>query len=228
VRIRRAIAHAIDRDAIIEHVLAGAAKPAAALLPPDHWAGDPALRPIPYAPQQARRLLDEAGYTDDRPLELEYKTSTDPVRLRIATIIQQQLAEVGVRMKLQSYDWGTFYGDIKAGRFQLYSLAWVGIKTPDIFRYAFHSGSLPPEGANRGRLVDPHTDRMIEAAEQAASLDEQAIHYRAVQAGLLELLPYVPLWYEDHVVAARDGIRGYRLARDGNFDGLLQVRQTDR
>ncbi|MDH3872378.1 MAG: ABC transporter substrate-binding protein, partial [Gammaproteobacteria bacterium] len=221
-----AIAHAIDRDAIIEHVLAGAAKPAAALLPPDHWAGDPALRPIPYAPRQARRLLAEAGYTDDRPLELEYKTSTDPVRLRIATIIQQQLAEVGVRMKLQSYDWGTFYGDIKAGRFQLYSLAWVGIKTPDIFRYAFHSGSQPPEGANRGRLADPHTDRMIEAAEQAASLEGQAVHYRSVQAGLLELLPYVPLWYEDHVVAARDGITGYRLARDGNYDGLLHVRHA--
>jgi len=226
VRIRRAIAHAIDRDAIIEHVLAGAAKPAAALLPPDHWAGDTALRPIPHAPQQARRLLVAAGYTDDRPLELEYKTSTDPVRLRIATIIQQQLAEVGVRMKLQSFDWGTFYGDIKAGRFQLYSLAWVGIKTPDIFRYAFHSGSLPPEGANRGRLADPRIDHLIEAAEQATSLEGQAVHYRAVQARLLEVLPYVPLWYEDHVVALRDSISGYQLARDGNYDGLRHVRQV--
>ncbi len=224
VRIRRAIAHAIDRAAIIRHVLASAAKPAAALLPPDHWAGNPHLEPIPYAPQRARRLLAEAGYTDDRPLKLEYKTSTDPVRLRIATIIQQQLAEVGVQMKLQSYDWGTFYGDIKAGRFQLYSLAWVGIKTPDIFRYAFHGESLPPQGANRGRLADPRTDGLIEAAENAASLDGQAAHYRAVQAHLLEVLPYVPLWYEDHVVVAGDGITGYRLARDGNYDGLLHVR----
>lgn len=226
VRIRRAIAHAIDRAAIIEHVLANAAKPAAALLPPDHWAGNPDLEPVHYAPQQARHLLAAAGYTDNNPLLLEYKTSTDPVRLRIATIIQQQLAEVGIRMKLQSYDWGTFYGDIKAGRFQLYSLAWVGIKTPDIFRYAFHSESLPPEGANRGRLADPQTDRLLEAAEKAATLDAQAASYRAVQARLLEVLPYVSLWYEDHVVATRAGIAGYQLARDGNYDGLLQVRHV--
>ncbi|MDH3559469.1 MAG: ABC transporter substrate-binding protein [Gammaproteobacteria bacterium] len=224
VRVRRAIAHAIDRAAIIEYVLANAAKPAAALLPPDHWAGNPDLELIPYAPQQARSLLAEAGYhPGDRPLELTYKTSTDPVRLRIATVIQQQLAEVGIRMKLSSYDWGTFYGDIKAGRFQLYSLAWVGIKTPDIFRYAFHSESLPPEGANRGRLADPHTDHLLEAAENAATLDSQAEYYRAVQTRLLEVLPYVPLWYEDHVVAARTGIAGYQLARDGNYDGLLHV-----
>ncbi len=223
VRIRQAIAHAIDRPAIIKHVLASAAKPAAALLPPDHWAGNPDLIPISYAPQQARRLLAAAGYGENNPLVLEYKTSTDPVRLRIATIIQQQLAEVGVQVKLQSYDWGTFYGDIKAGRFQLYSLAWVGIKTPDIFRYAFHSESLPPEGANRGRLADPRIDHLIEAAENAATLDAQAEYYRAVQAHLLKVMPYVPLWYEDHVVAARAGIAGYRLARDGNYDGLQQV-----
>ncbi len=102
---------------------------------------------------------------------LQYKTSTDPVRIRIATVIQQQLADVGIDLQLLSYDWGTFYGDIKAGRFQMYSLAWVGIKTPDIFRYAFYSDSLPPEGANRGRLADARVDQLIEAAEQAATLD---------------------------------------------------------
>ncbi len=225
-RIRWAIAHAIDRVAIIKHVLGSAAKPATALLTPDHWAGNPELEPIPYAPQQSRRLLAASGYSDQNPLILEYKTSTDPVRLRIATIIQQHLAEVGIQVKLLSYDWGTFYGDIKAGRFQLYSLAWVGIKTPDIFRYAFHSESLPPQGANRGRLADPQTDRLLEAAERAVTLDAQAASYRALQAHLLEVLPYVPLWYEDHVVASRDAIAGYHLARDGNFDGLRHVRHA--
>ena len=223
LRIRQAIAHAIDRQAIIRHVLANAATPAAALLPPDHWAGNPDLRPLARSPEAARRLLAEAGYTADRPLELDYKTSTDPLRVRIATIIQQQLAEVGIRLRLRSYDWGTFYGDIKAGRFQMYSLAWVGIKTPDIFRYAFHSGSLPPEGANRGRLADPEVDRLISQAEQGETLDAQAAGYREIQARLLERLPYIPLWYEDHVYAARREIVGYRLARDGNYDGLQYV-----
>jgi peptide/nickel transport system substrate-binding protein len=106
-------------------------------------------------------------------------------------------------MALQSYDWGTFYGDIKSGRFQMYSLAWVGIKTPDIFRYAFHSDSLPPEGANRGRLRDASIDNLVAAAEQGVSLEAQAVAYRQIQSRLLGLLPYIPLWYEDHVFAAR-------------------------
>ncbi|MGD8312688.1 MAG: ABC transporter substrate-binding protein [Gammaproteobacteria bacterium] len=221
--IRRAIAQAIDRNAIIRHLLGGAARPAAGLLPPDHWAGNPALEAPPYDPVESRALLQAAGYTGRRPLVLQYKTSTDPVRLRIATVIQQQLAEVGIAMQLSSYDWGTFFGDIKAGRFQMYSLMWVGINTPDIFRYAFHSNSLPPEGANRGRLADSVLDRLIEAAEQGATLEQQAERFRRVQARLLAELPYVPLWYEDHVAAMRQDIRGYSLARDGNYDALRHV-----
>ncbi len=223
IRVRQAIAHAIDRAAIVEHVLGGAARPAAALLPPEHWAGNPQLAPLTFDPERARELLAQAGYSSERPLSLNYKTSTDPVRLRIATIIQQQLADVGILMDLKSYDWGTFFGDIKAGNFQLYSLMWVGIKTPDIFRYAFHSGSLPPQGANRGRFSDPDTDRLIEQAEQGASLEEQGPAWGQVQAQLLEQLPYVPLWYEDHVFAARSGISDYSLSLDGNFDALQMI-----
>ena len=224
--VRQAIAHAIDRGAIIQHLLGGAAGPAAALLPDDHWAGNPALKPFRYDPDQARELLAQAGYDREHPLQVTYKTSTDPVRVRIATVIQQQLRDVGIDMKLQSFDWGTFYGDIKAGRFQMYSLAWVGIKTPDIFRYAFHSTSLPPEGANRGRLSDPDIDALIDTAEQGTTLAQQAAVYRQVQALLLQQLPYIPLWYEDHVFAARENINGYLLARDGNYDGLLNVSRT--
>ena len=226
--VRRAIAHAIDRQAIIDYVLGGAARPASALLPPEHWAGHPALVPLDYNPAMSRELLHQAGFGVEKPLQLNYKTSTDPVRLRIATIMQQQLAEVGIRMTLESYDWGTFFGDIKAGRFQLYSLMWVGIKTPDIFRYAFHSESLPPAGANRGRFTDARADRLIELSEQGATLEIQAESWRELQSRLLQQLPYVPLWYEDHVMAARNTLHGYRLSADGNYDALLDVTRTTR
>lgn len=224
-RLRRAIGHAIDRRAIIEHLLAGAARPAGALLPPGHWAGHPELDGITHDPDAARRLLAELGYGPERPLELSYKTSSDPLRLRIATVFQDQLARVGIRLRLQSYDWGTFYGDIKAGRFQLYSLMWVGIRTPDIFRHVFHSASLPPGGANRGRYRDARIDAWIEAAEAAQTQAAQVTYYRRIQARLLETLPYVPLWYEDHVYAAREDIHGYRLNLHGNYDGLLEVQR---
>jgi peptide/nickel transport system substrate-binding protein len=156
-------------------------------------------------------------------LRISYKTSSDPFRVRIATILQQQLARAGIEVDVQSYDWGTFYGDIKAGRFEVYSLAWVGVKSPDIFRYAFHSQSLPPSGANRGRLDDARVDRMIEQAMTTTDTEQQAAIYAGLQARLLEQLVYVPLWYEDQYFAARDDITGYRLATDGNYDALLSA-----
>ncbi|MGE3480624.1 MAG: ABC transporter substrate-binding protein [Gammaproteobacteria bacterium] len=225
--VRAAIANALDRAAIVTYVLGGAAHLANAVLPSEHWAGNPDLAPIPYDPARARRLLQAAGYGSDNPLRLVYKTSTDPFRLRLATIIQSQLDAVGIKVELHSLDWGTFYGDIKAGNFQMYSLMWVGIKLPEIFRYAFHSGAVPPDGANRGRFASPAVDRLIEQAEAADTLAGQAEYFRAVQADLLAELPYVPLWHEDHVFAARRGIDGYRISGDGNYDGLVYVERLD-
>lgn len=224
IDVRRAVAHAIDRDAIIRYVLGGSARPASAILTPDHWAGHPDLPLIEHDPERARLLLRMAGYGEDNKPRIIYKTSSDPFRVRLATIIQDQLADVGIRVELRTYDWGTFYGDVKAGNFQMYSLAWVGIKMPDIFRYVFHSKSIPPAGANRGRFVDAAADQLIEQAESERQLEEQAHHYRELQALVLRELPYVPLWYEDQVFASRRGIGGYEVEPDGNYDGLIQVR----
>ena len=221
--VRTAIAHAVNVQAIIRHVLNDDARPATGLLPPEHWAADPAATKLAYDPDAARRLLETLGYNRSHPLQLVYKTSNDPLRVRIATVIQAQLREVGIDVDLRSYDWGTFYGDIKAGRFQMYSLAWVGLKLPDIFRYVFHSTSVPPNGANRGRYANPRVDRLIEAAESADDLETQARDYRRVAAVLRRDLPQVPLWYEDVAVAERRDLRGYTLTTDGSFDGLIQV-----
>jgi len=226
LQLRRAIAYALDREAIIKYVMGDAATPASALLPPDHWAGNSDLPLYRHDPAKARELLKQAGYVNGKRAQIVYKTSSDPFRIRLATVIQSQLAEVGIDVDLRSYDWGTFYGDIKAGRFQMFSLSWVGIKTPDIFRYVFHSDSVPPNGANRGRYASVQADELIDAAEAELALPQQAKHYAQLQAHLLDQLPYVPLWYEDHLFAARKGISGYTLARDGNYDGVIHVRRN--
>ena len=223
LRVRRAIAHALDRDAIIRYMWDGNARPAAGILPPDHWAGLLDGRAPVHNLERARVLLREAGYGPERPLRVSFKTSTNALRVRIATVMQAQLAKAGIQMQVRTYDWGTFYGDIKAGNFQLYSLAWVGIKMPDIFRYVFHSESVPPSGANRGRWLDPQVDALIDRAESARSLDEQARLYQAVQKRALTQLPYLPLWYEDQVYVARARLRGYALSRDGNYDALTNA-----
>lgn len=221
--IRKAIGHAINRDEIILHVMANTARKAGGMFPPTHWAAHPDLSGIEYDPQTARHLLKSAGYDENNPVHLIYKTSSNPFRVRLATIIQHQLKQVGIALDVRSYDWGTFYADIKAGNFQMYSLSWVGLKTPNIFRYAFHSESLPPNGANRGRLIDQTLDSMIETVEKQVDLVEQAKQYRDIQAYLDKLLPYIPLWYEDNILITTKNIHGYTLAADGNYDSLRMV-----
>jgi peptide/nickel transport system substrate-binding protein len=227
-KIRQAIALGIDRASIIRHFLRDGARPAQALLPPRHWAGAKGLKPIAFEPEQAKALLKELGYTIQNPLRITYKTSTDPFRVRLATLIQSQLSEIGIEVEVQSHDWGTFYGDVKKGRFQLYSLAWVGIKTPDIFRYVFHSNSTPPDGANRGRFKSEIVDLFIDRAEATSDFDQKAQYYQRLQEQLLQELPYIPLWYEDHLFISRDAVTGYKLASDGNYDGLEYVQKKSK
>ena len=224
--IREAIAYAIDRQSIIDNLFAGRATLASALLRPEHWAGHPELSKYAYAPQRAREILASMGYSKQHPLTVNYKTSTNPFRIRLATVIQHQLADVGINVELRTYDWGTFYGDIKAGNFQMYSLAWVGINLPDIFRNVFHSASVPPSGANRGRYANEQVDDLLTRAQIEQDSEVQAKLYRMVQEIVFTQLPYVPLWFEDHVFIARKSMKGYVIHADGNYDGLKYVERT--
>lgn len=222
LKVRQAIAHAIDRDAIIKYLFMGNAHKAESVLTPAHWAGNPNLKATEHAPEKAKQLLAELGFGPENPLTMSYKTSTDPFRLRIAAVFQEQLAKVGIKLTIRSYDWGTFFGDIKAGRFQMYSLAWVGVNSPDIFRYIYHSESLPPKGANRGHYVNKALDGLIDKAEKLPNQAAAPI-YREIQQQIHEDLVYVPLWYEMNIAATAANIAGYRPANDGNYDSLLNV-----
>lgn len=210
--VRRAIAHAIDRRAILKEVLVGGSREATAILPPEHWAGRQDLLMYEYNPQLARELLQQAGVP--LPLKLVYKTSTDAQRVRLATVMQAQMREAGIELEILSLDWGTFFDDVKHGKFQLYGLTWVGIRTPEIYRLAFHSDSVPPKGANRGRFQDAVTDRLIEQND-----------WPAVSERINDMLPYVPLWYEGQFAAMRHNISDYAVKSDGSWDGLATVKK---
>ena len=222
--LRRAVAHAIDRSSIVRYLFADNARLAQSILPPEHWAGVKDQQGYAFAPDRAKALVRELGFDVSRPLRIEYKTSSDAFRLRVAAALQAQLAAVGIDMSIRSYDWGTFFGDIKGGRFQMYSLAWVGVESPDVFRYVFHSASLPPKGANRGRYRSAGVDALIDAAESGSTETARVTAFQAIQKRVHQDLVYVPLWYEGHVAVLGERISGYRLGRRGDYDALRDVR----
>ncbi|MCF6254144.1 MAG: ABC transporter substrate-binding protein [Thiomicrorhabdus sp.] len=234
--LRQAIAHGIDRKAIVSAMFNGHARLAGGLLVPEHWSGADDIPPYEYDPVKAKSLLKQVNVSkklvkkdehNQKFIELSYKTSNDPTRIRLATIYQSQLKKIGIHLNIQSYDWGTFYSDVKQGRFQLFSLAWVGIKSPDIFQYVFDSEAIPPNGANRGRYRDAESDRLIRTAGKTASLTEQAKLYQQLQHRLQAMLAIMPLWYEDQYSVMRSNITHYTLFSDGRLDGLLQVKKDD-
>ena len=105
----------------------------------------------------------------------------------------------------------------------MYSLAWVGVKSPDIFQYVFASNAIPPDGANRGRYRDAKADQLIQQGLQQTAMEEQAQTYRDLQVHLQATLAVMPLWYEDQYTVSRVELTGYQLHNDGRLDGLLSV-----
>jgi len=225
INIRKAIAYAINRQEIIAKLFVGYARLAGGLLVPEHWSGVQGLTGYEFNLTKAKKHLSLAKVDTKDGLTLSFKTSSDPTRVRIAAIYQAQLKKIGIKLNIQSYDWGTFYSDIKNGRFQLYSLAWVGVKSPDIFQYVFDSNAIPPKGANRGRYKNELADRLIREANQSSSLTKQAETYRKLQVHLQQTLAIIPLWYEDQYAVTRLGIKGYKVFSDGRFDALLTTKK---
>ncbi len=222
-KVREALLLALDREAILHYLLNDQGRRAETLLVPEHWAAAKLNGPARDL-TAARRALAAAGFGVARPLRLELKTSSDAFRRRLATVLQQQWREAGIEVTLKSYDWGTFYGDVKAGRFDLYLLSWVGLQLPDIFRQAFHSDSRPPRGANRGGYVNAEVDALIDTAERATNLHARIRDYRALQALLLRDLPYLPLWFEDTLIVQRTRVHGYDTDLHADYDGLTRAK----
>ncbi len=224
VRVRSAIAMAINRPLIVRSLFEGHARLAESLLPPEHWAWNPGLKATPFDPASAEALLEAAGYPRKAGgvrFHLSMKTSTDETTRLLAAIIQQQLAAIGIALDLRSYEFATFYADLTRGAFQLAPSRWIGgNEAPDIFRYAYASSAFPPHGANRGFYQNSQVDRLLTLAAAAATQAEQITAYRAVQQTVAHDRPTIYLWYMDSVVVHNRRLSNVQPSPSGAFDFL--------
>jgi peptide/nickel transport system substrate-binding protein len=231
VRVRHAIGHAIDRQAIVDHLRRGLATVANSMLPPTNWAYEPDVLVLDYDPERAKALLDEAGYRDPdgdgpRPrLSLTFKTSSVEYYRLQAAVIQQNLRVVGIDIDVRSYEFATLYADILKGNFQMYSLQWVGaaLADPDILRRIFHSQQVPPAGFNRGHFNDPEMDRLIDDASRATDYESRKRLYGQVQKLIAQAAPYISLWHRTNFVLSDSRITGINLSPQGDFTFLRNV-----
>jgi peptide/nickel transport system substrate-binding protein len=226
VRVRQAIAYAINVQPVIHYLLRDQAQPAYSVLPPQHWAYDADVAKYQYDPDRARKILDDAGY---RPVNgirfsITMKTSTEESTRLLAAVLQQQLHEVGIALDIRSFEFATFFADITKGAYQFHSLRWIGGNLdPDIFEHIFGSNSFAPKRANRTFYSNPRVDKLIR--EGRATIDQQRrkMIYDQIQQILAEELPYINLWYLDNVLVHTNRVRGIEVTPSGNYDFLRTV-----
>ncbi len=223
VRVRQAIAYALDRRPMIEYLWRGLAQPARSILPAQSWAYNGNVPSYEHDPEKARQILDAAGYpaVNGVRFHITMKTSTDPNTRLMVAVMQQQLREVGIALDIRSFEFATFFSDVQHGAFQMYGLRWIGgNEDPDIFEYAFHSSKFPPNGANRDYYSNPKVDALIDQARREVDPNVRKPLYSEVQAILARDLPYIDLFYLDNVLVHTARVQNLRLNPSGNYDFL--------
>jgi peptide/nickel transport system substrate-binding protein len=229
VRVRQAIAYALDRQPMIEYLWRGEAQPARSVLPPQSWAYNGDVPAYQHDTDKANRLLDAAGYpaVNGVRFHLTMKTSTDENTRLMVAVMQQQLREAGIALDIRSFEFATFFADVQHGAFQIYSLRWIGgNEDPDIFEYAFDSAKFPPHGANRGYYSNPNLDSLIDKARREIDPKVRKPLYAEVQRILADDLPYINLWYFDNVLVHTRRVRNLKLNPAGNYDFLRTAELT--
>ena len=215
--MRQAANYAINKEAIVNDVLEGTADVAAGPTPPAFaWAYDDTLSPYPYDPDKARALLKEAG-AEGAKLTF-YVTEggsgmLDPIAM--GTAIQADLQAVGLEVKIETYEWNTFLGQVNPGlegKADMAEMAWM-TNDPDTLPFlALRTDAWPDKGGfNSGYYSNPKVDELLEAARVATDQAERATLYKQMQEIVHEDAPWVFVanWKQNAVTSTQ--VENFRL-----------------
>lgn len=204
-RVRRALAHAIDKEEIVKGVLLGLGQPARSPFQPGTWAFRDDLKPYSFDPDQALALLAEAGWADhdgDGLLDKNGRTfqftlltnQGNAQRLRAATIIQYRLGEIGIKVDIRAVEWATFLNEfVHKGRFDALILAWTTPAEPDPYS-VWHSDNAREGGLNFVRYRNAELDTLVDRARKTLNREVRRKLYWRVQEILHEDQPYCFLY----------------------------------
>lgn len=222
VNVRRALSFAIDRARIARTLLAGRATPATTMLPDAHWAHTPGdLDALPFDKAEAARLLAEAHVA--LPLRLTLLTSTDRLRGTIARQIAQELATVGVILEVVPLELGTMIARLNTGDFELATLQMPELTEPNVLRVFLHSSSIPPAGANRGRVRDGELDRLLDRGAEERDMTTRKSIYASLEHLMRDRALFLPLWHEDQVAVVSTRAAAFRPSAEGRWLDLATL-----
>ena len=212
--VRTAMAQAINRDAIVSGLMSGYGTVVDTIFPKSHWAYPEGVAPIPYDPEGAAALLDEAGWTlngdvrsrDGQELRFRlFYTTGNPVRERGAALIQANLRELGVAVELQSMDFPTLVTyllpkddqgtprAVEASDFDLFILGFGIERDPSEYLSYFTEAGQPPNGYNFTGYTDPAGGELLVRGQETIATDARTKLYNDFGLLMRDELPWIPL-----------------------------------
>jgi peptide/nickel transport system substrate-binding protein len=209
VRVRRAIAYAIDRDAIVQATSYGTAVANQLAIPE----GNPwyvRYDQYRYDLDEAKRLLDESGV---RPTALDMLvTSEYPETVTAAQVVADNLAPLGITVNIRTVDMATWLDEQNTGNFDMLMMGWLGNIDPDDFYYAQHHTG----GSNNAqKFSDPEVDRLLDAGRVETARDARADDYAKAAVQIADQVSYIYLYNPSVIQGWTPDLTGYEARRDG-------------
>lgn len=209
VRVRRAIAYAIDRDAIVQATSYGTAVANQLAIPE----GNPwyvRYDQYRYDLDEAKRLLDESGV---RPTALDMLvTSEYPETVTAAQVVADNLAPLGISVNIRTVDMATWLDEQNTGNFDMLMMGWLGNIDPDDFYYAQHHTG----GSNNAqKFSDPEVDRLLDAGRVETARDARADDYAKAAVQIADQVSYIYLYNPSVIQGWTPDLTGYEARRDG-------------
>jgi peptide/nickel transport system substrate-binding protein len=205
IRVRQAVAHAIDRKALIAGVEFGMGRIASCIFPDDHWAHNPDLKPWPFDPQKAKRFLKEAGYENGLTIS-GYVTNARFSNIDRAEAVKNMLAEVGINWKVEILDPVAAVGRSEKGKDHLVMGDDESIRDPDITATRFYH---PAGDWNQGWSNNPAAITLIEKGRREMDPVRRQKIYKELERVLYENCEGIWLFYDVGPIAYRKEVLGF-------------------
>ena len=215
--VRRAIAMAIDRDAILKEVYQGAGQKAKNPIPPTMWSYDDSTVDIPYDPAKAKEMLAAAGVTtlDSDLWWMPVQRPYNPNAKRMAEMVQADLAKVGINVTLVSYEWGEYRKRMQAGEHQMGFLGWTGDNgDPDNFLAVLLGCNKEgkPNANNIPKWCDAKFQEDIIKAAEITDQAERTALYQDAQKIVAAQVPWLNVAHSTVFEPIRKEVSGYKVS----------------
>lgn len=217
IRVRQAIAYAVDNRVLAEAVFRGAAVPANSTLPTVVAGYNPDSNIYEVNIEKAKELLKEAGYPDGFNIKLW--VNDESTRVDMCVIIQDQLKAVGINVEIEVFEWGTYLSKTLEQNKQLYLFSWnVSSGDADAALYPMFHSSQRNGSANRSNYVSKEADELLDKARNSVNEAERNLIYKEVQDILQRDLPHYTLVFPKLNLGMNKNVKGLVMKKTGYID----------